>query len=334
MWSRRLAYGGALLAALICQLFDVGYLVHFAFVLTLCLPLAGLLASLPAMLGCRVELRPRPGVVERDGRAGWDLVVKSRSRLPIARLSGRLRVENRMTGERWAFRTVIQSPRRGERQLWGMGTARCGALVGRLDRLWVTDCLGLFALPVRPPAAASALVCPKCEGPGPIHLPEGTGAPVPAARRDSRGGGEDYELRPYREGDDFRSIHWKATARRDELVVREELIPRRPLPVLTFDHFGSPAEVERTLDRVAGWSAALLARDMPHEICWAEPETGAARRFIVSDQGSWMACLTALLSDRAPQTGQSILDQPPVRRDGVEVWSIRITGEEGTHGSR
>ena len=158
--------------------------------------------------------------------------------------------------------------------------------------------------------------------------------PVPAARRDSRGGGEDYELRPYREGDDFRSIHWKATARRDELVVREELIPRRPLPVLTFDHFGSPAEVERTLDRVAGWSAALLARDMPHEICGAEPETGAARRFIVSDQGSWMACLTALLSDRAPQTGQSILDQPPVRRDGVEVWSIRITGEEGTHGSR
>ena len=60
MWSRRLAYGGALLAALICQLFDVGYLVHFVFVLTLCLPLAGLLASLPAMLGCRVELRPRP----------------------------------------------------------------------------------------------------------------------------------------------------------------------------------------------------------------------------------------------------------------------------------
>lgn len=139
MWSRRLAYGGALLAALICQLFDVGYLVHFVFLLTLCLPLAGLLASLPAMLGCRVELRPRPGVVERDGRAGWDLVVKSCSRLPIARLSGRLRVENRMTGERWAFRTVLQSPRRGERQLWGMGTARCGALVGRLDRLWVTD---------------------------------------------------------------------------------------------------------------------------------------------------------------------------------------------------
>ena len=64
------------------------------FVLTLCLPLAGLLASLPAMLGCRVELRPRPEWWSGDGRAGWDLVVKSRSRLPIARLSGRLRVEN------------------------------------------------------------------------------------------------------------------------------------------------------------------------------------------------------------------------------------------------
>ena len=215
-----------------------------------------------------------------------------------------------------------------------MGTARCGALVGRLDRLWVTDCLGLFALPVRPPAAASALVCPKCEGPGPIHLPEGTGAPVPAARRDSRGGGEDYELRPYREGDDFRSIHWKATARRDELVVREELVPRRPLPVLTFDHFGSPAEVERTLDRVAGWSAALLARDMPHEICWAEPETGAARRFIVSDQGAgWPASPPCSRTGPLRPASPSWTSPGPFG-DGVEVWSIRITGEEGTHGSR
>lgn len=334
MWSRRLAYGGALLAALICQLFDVGYLVHFVFVLTLCLPVAGLLASLPSMVGCRVELRPRPGMVERGGRAGWEIMVTSRTRLPIARLRGRLRVENRMTGERWSFRVVLQGPRQGERQAWTVAAGRCGALSGRLDRLWVTDCLGLFALPVRPPAAATALVCPKCQDPGPIHLPEGTGAPVPAARRDGRGGGEDYELRPYREGDDLRSIHWKATARRDELVVREELVPRRPLPVLTFDHFGPPAEVERTLDRLTGWSAALLVRDVPHEVRWAEPETGAVRRFAVSDRGSWTACLTALLSDPAPRTGQSILDRAPVRQDGVEVWSIRITGEEGVHGNR
>ena len=79
--------------------------------------LASLLMAQFSLWGIRVERLPNTA-----GYSGSELV------LP-------LRVENRMTEERWAFRTVIQSPRRGERQLWGMGTARCGALVGRLDKL-------------------------------------------------------------------------------------------------------------------------------------------------------------------------------------------------------
>ena len=332
MWSRRLAYGGALLAALICQLFDVGYLVHFVFMTILFLPLAGLLASLPAMRACRVALRAAPAMVERGQRAGWDLVLDGESRLPVARISGRMRVENRMTGERWTFSLSLMSPARGAWVRRTVEAARCGALECRVDRLWVTDCLGLFALPVQLPAAATVLVCPRGEDPGPVRLPDGAGVPVPAARRDSRGLGEDYELRPYREGDELRSIHWKATARREELVVRETMVPRRPLPVLTFDHFGLPAEVERTLDRVAGWSAALVRQARPHEICWAEPETGTVRRCPVADRADWEKCLALLLSDRAPLTGRSILDQPLAGREGEKIRRVHITGEERPHG--
>ena len=53
MIFRRIVYLLILLAALFAQLFDVGYLVHYLFILILLLPVAGLLLSLPAILGCR-----------------------------------------------------------------------------------------------------------------------------------------------------------------------------------------------------------------------------------------------------------------------------------------
>ena len=59
--------------------------------------------------------------------------------------------------------------------------------------------------------------------------------PAPRGRSAS---GEDYDLRPFREGDSLRTVHWKMSAKRDELVTRELLEDRRPVPVLTFDHFG------------------------------------------------------------------------------------------------
>ena len=46
MWSRRLLYLLALTAALMGQLFDVGYLFHFLFFAAACLPLLGLAGML------------------------------------------------------------------------------------------------------------------------------------------------------------------------------------------------------------------------------------------------------------------------------------------------
>ena len=82
MWSRRLLYLLALTAALMGQLFDVGYLFHFLFFAAACLPLLGLALSLPAMVRCRVRLVPSARQVERGAEAGWTLRLECRSPLP------------------------------------------------------------------------------------------------------------------------------------------------------------------------------------------------------------------------------------------------------------
>lgn len=64
------------------------------------------------------------------------------------------------------------------------------------------------------------IVYPKLAPPPP--LPRFTGVPQGAQPRPHRGSvGEFFALREFRSSDDVRSIHWKSSAKRDQLVVRE-----------------------------------------------------------------------------------------------------------------
>lgn len=323
-------YAIALLLAYLGQILDVGYLFHFIFFAVLSMPLLGLLLSLPAMLGCRAELRCSSPRVLRGEDASWSLRLSNRFRLPVARAVYRMRVSSRMTGEVHRVRAVLRGMGAEEDRHWVLSTDHCGAVDCRVERLWVCDCLGLFALPARLPRPAALLIAPLPERPERVELPEGAGASVPLPKGKTVFG-ESYELRPYREGDSLRMIHWKMTAKRDELVTRELLEDRRPLPVLTLDHFGPRETLDRALDRLAGYARALLEEDRPFQVRWAHPGTGAARCCDVAGGQDWTACLTALLSDPAPLQGISVLDRPLTVDQDQVLHRIHITGEEADH---
>lgn len=220
-------YVFVLLCAYLGQIMDVGYIFHFIFYAALCFPVLGLLVSLPAMLGCRARLEVSAPRIQRGESATWTLSFHNRFRLPIARASFRLKITNYFTGEVHSARTSIRSAGPEEDRYWTLETDHCGMAECQAERLWVCDCLGLFALPVRRPAPLTLIIAPRPEHPGAIELPEGTGASVPAPRGRTVFG-ENYELRPYREGDSLRMIHWKMTAKRDELVTREPPEDTRP----------------------------------------------------------------------------------------------------------
>ena len=139
--------------------------------------------------------------------------------------------------------------------------------------------------------------------------------------RPGGGPGEDYDLRLYRPGDPLRSVHWKLSSKREALVVKEVLEPRRAAIVLTYDHFGPPEELDAALERLCALSRWLLARGRPHHIRWADPAGGTAGR-LVDGEEALGACLAQALSTPAPAAGPSILDMPlgpavgpgPVRR--------------------
>lgn len=330
MRRRRLLYAVVLLFALLGQMLDVGYLFHFIFCAVLFFPLLGLVVSLPAMLGCRASLDATTCRIPRGGSVSLTLRLDNRFHLPIARASYRLRITNRMTGQEHLARAAMRGLAPEEDRMWTLETDHCGAIECRVERLWVCDCLGLFALPVRRPELFTLLVTPLAEDPGPVELPEGMGAPVPE-QKSRTVFGENYELRDYRPGDSLRMIHWKMSAKRDELVTREPPEDTRPLPVLTFDHCGPLAQMDRTLDRLEGWSMALLAMERPHEVRWVHPETGALRCRAVAGERDWGSCLAAILADPAPMQGRSIREQSLTQGPGAPIYQIHVHGKEEPH---
>ena len=330
---RWLVYGVLLGGALLLQIFNTHYLAHLLLILAAVVPLLSLAASLPAMRGSRLELTAIPGAPHRGAPARWEVRLVSGLGLPLSQVSFTLRQRRAEDGREVKQKVVLRGISPGEWWDRAVPSDHCRLFRGWISSAWCWDYLGLFALPLARGGEAAVRVDPIPEPPG--RMPEGLlgqASPAPAPGPGSRRG-EDYEVRSYRPGDPVRSIHWKLSAKWDELMVREAALRQRPTPLLTLDHLGPPERLDQVLDRAAGWVRALLSRDMPCVIQWVHPTNGALRGFSVADRESWESCLEALLSDPAPTEGRSVLEVPLSERwAGGACCPIHIRpGEEARH---
>ena len=308
MAGRRVLYGAALLAALGLFVFYDGYLALFLLAGVVALPLLSLALSLPTALLLRVRLAPsaqRP----HQGEEGWWLLEVTRAApLPPGRLTLRLSEHNLLTGSSRPLTLRFAGLSAGRSGRFAMDTGHCGALECRAGTLRLLDCLGLFSLPVHCPGGAQALVLPR---PAPeAELPPLDLTTAGAALGRSTGMGQDYELREYRPGDPIRSIHWKLSSKRDILIVREPPPQGLPRAALTFDHTGTPEELDRVLGRLWSLSGALLRRGILHRVGWRDRE-GTPWWETVASFRDLEDCMDIILSHPAGAAPSQPLDPPP-----------------------
>lgn len=300
----------ALLGALVFRVAYTGWLAGFVLAGVLCLPGLGLAVSLLALLAARVELSPGTDRAERNSPASWHVTGHSALGLPLGRVRVTVQTVNELNGLTYRTKKTWFFAGAGARVSLPTPTVHCGLLTGRFSHVWALDALGLFWLPLRRSGPARLWVDPVPQSAGLPPLPE---EEAPGVRpRPGGGPGEDYDPREYRPGDPLSSIHWKLSAKRDELVTRETLETVKPLPLLTVDLFGDADGLDGMLDLLAGVSGELLAAGRPHAVAWADPVTGEVCRCAVAGEEDRRRCLEALLSRRAPLTGKSILDMAGV----------------------
>lgn len=103
------------------------------------------------------------------------------------------------------------------------------------------------------------------------------------------------QLRPFRDGDKLRNIHWKLSAKADELLVRENSRPRGcPVAVLaeTAGNFQ-----ETRLQCAASLSFCLLDLDCPHYVAWYSGYQQDVVRMRVDDEESFYETFLYLLRE-------------------------------------
>jgi uncharacterized protein (DUF58 family) len=160
----------------------------------------------------------RPARVHVGDRGHVTLSVRNdgRRRTPVLELHDAVRGT--------AGASLLAAPlERGARSsaAYALPTTRRGVLdLGPLT-VRLTDPFGLAQAVVTAVGRTTVTVYPRIVD---LEAPPRTGGADPHGRR-SRGvhheGDEFHSLRPYVIGDDLRRVHWPATARRDELVVRQ-----------------------------------------------------------------------------------------------------------------
>ena len=334
MIHRRIVYALVLAAALLFQITNDNYLGFFLLALVLLLPVLSLILSLPGMTGCRLALAAQPAILPRGQEGNWLLSARNRTGLPLSRITVRLEIWDLLSGTCRKESRVFSGVASRKPVRRPADTAHCGAQEYRVTRARVWDYLGLFSLPSRLPEPAHLLVEPVPIAPDPIHIPDGQGVRPSADTAARRGRGEDYDLREYRPGDAMRSVHWKLSSKRDELIVREPADTLTPLPLITFDHREPLEQLDETLDRLTGYSRAMLAVQQPHAILWLSPKGTPVRRD-VCDEKDLRDCLLAILSQRAaPADAPSIAERDDLLPgERGPVFRIHVApGEDGGHG--
>ncbi len=280
------------------------WLAWLGLILILCLPVAVLVLSCPAMLKVRLSVEC-PQWMTLGGREQLRLHIGCP--LPEPPVAGKIRITRVTTGEVFRVRPGDFLP-----------ADHCGGLVCRPEKARVYDYLGLFFLRTRRAQPRTVIVYPTpVEIP---HLPD-LQRYLSSAWRPKPGGGfaENHELRLYRPGDSLNQIHWKLSAKTGSFIIREAMVPLHNRVLLTLVLRGTPEELDIKFGKLLWLSRELLRQELTHTVCVLTGK-GLLQLTITDEQSQDQAMVAALSQSPAP-VGAELPHM-------AAAWQYRIGGGE------
>lgn len=304
MAKRRILY---ILALLGCLIFYMAYQKWFSWILLLTVvlfPWFSLALSLRAMM----HLRLYPSGANRIPLGTAQTIgLKSTSADPPPPFRSKLLVTRPITGERWILRPGDPLP-----------TGHCGGLTANPYKPRVYDYLGLFRIKAQRNETRTFYVMPQ---PVKMEIPPDLTRFLSRSWKPKAGGGyaENHEMRPYRPGDNLNQIHWKLSAKVDDLMLREPMEPERGLMLLTMDISGTPSELDHKYGRLLWLGNWLLEQHISFEI---RVLTGSGIECrTISDEWDLRKCIDSLLC--APYAAEDTIRD----RTFSAAWQYHIGGE-------
>lgn len=237
-----------------------------------------ILLSLDKKISVQISI-PIP-VAERGQKVNVYLRIRNRGWFPASRVRIRLVCRQQFGGEQQTFTILSAVADRGvTAERADISTVFSGRVFLTVKELLISDYLGILSLKIRAGEETYFHVMPEIYD-VPLLVSE-------QARRfsgnsdtfDEKKSGDDvseiFQIREYRGGDRMQRVHWKMSARMDELMIKEYSLPLG-CPVVLFLSFQKSGKKRENFDRML--SAALsvsfaLAREQcRHYLAWYQAD--------------------------------------------------------------
>ena len=227
---------------------------------------------LPATLPCSLEL---PGSCAKGEKIVGYLYVTQNGKLPIFHGVARIHFKNLYYKQEENLELDIMLMG-GEEGIaaFDLHLPYVGMMEIELEEAEITGLFGIGKKTILSSMKKHLLVMPDTREIR-LSLPElGNINPEGEEMRDSVYGydpGMYQGIRPYREGDSMKHIHWKLTGKTGEIMVKELGIPSGREPRLYLETALpdlNPKRIDQLIEDFFSFSMMLVEKNCPHFICW------------------------------------------------------------------
>lgn len=265
------------------------------FVLEILLFFPALLYSIYLSRKVKVSIRVPIPVAEKNQPVDVDILVDNQSGVPL--LCGKLylKVKNYYHKGSVTEKVWIQAQRKSKIGCrCQLTSGKCGNLSITVGKLYVGDFLGIFYLPVSVSEKQESLSVMPVIRPMELDIDKRNWEILlDSDEYDTTRGGEDpsevFQIRSYRGGDRMQSIHWKMTARSEDLMVKEFSRPLYCAVVIFLDmrvvqnDFGFD-NADEYLEKVLALSFGLMEAECRHMVVWYDEKKNQICRMQMETQ--------------------------------------------------
>ncbi|MDO4489058.1 MAG: DUF58 domain-containing protein [Eubacteriales bacterium] len=218
--------------------------------------------------------------------------------LPVVRCFTEVEITNDLTGEREKISLAGGAgARKSFTHSFLIQSRYCGRLYVAVRRISLMDYFGLISVKADVRASARITVLPELF---PVDADMGTAASYSddgVADRKGDDRSEVFALREYRAGDDVRQIHWKLSAKLDELIIREAGTPETRSLLVVWDKRinGTPAQMDALAEAVSSVCMGLTNNGILYSISWTGEEEPEIED--VADENGLLQAIPALVKN-------------------------------------
>ena len=271
------------------------------------------------------------GIAERGRESMIKLVMENGCLLPVNKIKALVVVNDVMRRRKKRYWMTMPAVPRGDSEyikkvsFYGTGNYEI-----YLKKLRIYDITGAFYCNLRMKKQGTIQVMPELHD-VPVRLTLATKnfygeADVYDENQPGHDKSELFQVREYRAGDRLQNVHWKLTAKQDELIVKEHSLPKA-CPVLLFLAYRprKKKQLLKFMEAVASLSFSIMDAGCPHYVVWYDGASQDIMRIRVDDEESLFYMIGVLMKIHWVRCREDITQRYTERyRQEPYVWSLTL----------